>query len=87
MAQHQSARKSDLEKRLKILRSQVYGKQSYFVEPTKIESGAQVSSTAVSDLKYLSRDLWKILALSGLALGTEAVLFFLLQNQILKFYW
>lgn len=79
MAITESRKKSDLEKRLKILRQQISGKEKV--------SGIQyhVSSEKINtDITYLSNDLTKILILSSLAIGMQLILFFLLKNHILN---
>ncbi|MBI2196329.1 hypothetical protein HYU45_01825 [Candidatus Daviesbacteria bacterium] len=99
MAIQQTKRQSDLEKRLQLLRRQVYGKdiQSQRVK----ESKSQYSDTLTyqhteipvhrptdtlisSDLTYLHQDLLKIATLSSLAIGSQIILYFLLKNNILN---
>ena len=99
MAIQQTKKQSDLEKRLMLLRRQVYGK-----EPDKSDkirdhqqtgksenlafryTETQISSgTPISsDLAYLRHDLLKILIFSSFAIGAQIVLFFLLKNHILN---
>lgn len=91
MAIQQTKRQSDLEKRLKLLRHQVYGKEenkqssAYSLPSTKIEVAGSQKEISMSDIAYLNQDLFKILILSSLAIGTQIVLFFLMQNHILNF--
>ena len=86
MAIHQTKKQSDLEKRLKILRQQFYGKSSE-QKPiqseqlphryTNISTLPQASpSTAVlkNDISYLKGDLLKILTFSSIAIGAQIVL-------------
>ncbi len=96
----QSKKQSDLEKRLQLLRRQVYGRdiQSQRVKESKsqntltlrdsfnkIKHNSLSHSTASSnDLSYLHQDLLKILTFSSFAIGAQIVLFFLLKNHILK---
>lgn len=77
MALLQSKKHSDLEKRLKLLRQQVYGK----VEGA---NQTQVDYSASADINYLSSDLFKILTLSSLAIGIQVILFLLVRNHILN---
>lgn len=78
MAIQQSYKQSDLEKRLKLLRSQVYGKS----EAKQLSS--KTSTPLKSDTVYLYQDLLKIGLFSSAAIGIQIVLFFLIQNHILK---
>ena len=93
MAVHQSKHQSDLEKRLKILRQQFYGKEQvssskYYVlsENTK-ESVATLNTkyiTPNTDVTYLQGDLMKISILAGAALTLQIILYFLIKNNILN---
>ncbi len=85
MAIHQSMKQSDLEKRLKLLHNQVYGKErtsnikysvSSSIPPTK--------NIVISDAAYLHQDLLKILTLSSLAIASQITLLDLLQRHILN---
>ncbi len=86
----QTKRQSDLEKRLKLLRQQVYGKPEVKVE--KIGSvnsipatiNYQSVTTDSSDVAYLRQDLLKILLLSAAAFGTQFLLFGLTKNHVLN---
>lgn len=81
MAIHLTKKQSDLEKRLMLLHRQVYGKAE-----NKITSQPNnTSSTDVSNITYLYKDLLKIALLSSVAIGIQITLYFLLQNHILKF--
>lgn len=97
MAIQQTKKQSDLEKRLRLLRQQVYGKHveatttqttstpsSYNFQAKKTESRIdfQIAST---DINYLYQDLLKIFTLASLALAIQIVLFFLLKQSILNF--
>ncbi len=93
MAIQQTKRQSDLEKRLQILRRQIYGKSpeelkitqvNQKTNNTQIPSNPQSSESSRFDLAYLYKDLTKILVFSTLAIGGQIILFFLLQNHILK---
>lgn len=81
MAIHESKKQSDLEKRLQLLRHQVYGNSR---EYSLSEPKANQSTTINSDITYLHKDLLKIVLLSSLAIGAQIILYFLLQNHILK---
>ena len=87
MAIHESKKQSDLEKRLRLLHQQVYGKQAFRVQSSefrvkeKISTNYQLPTTNLStDITYLHQDLVKILTLSGLAIGIQVILFFLLKG-------
>ncbi len=69
---------TDLEKRLQIIRRQVYGKD----QQSNYSSSRQIDET--TDLAYFYQDLLKILTLSSLAISTQFVLFVLSQNHILN---
>jgi len=91
MAIQQTKRQSDLEKRLQLLRRQVYGKEEdkkssvYSLPSTEIaEVGSRKSEVGISDITYLHQDLLKILTLSSLAIGAQIIIFFLLKNHILN---
>jgi len=100
MAIQQTKRQSDLEKRLQILRRQVYGKSPERTTETKMSETpthrytdtlhrpTDAPTNRTTDLTYLNQDLLKILIFSSLAIGAQIVLFFLSKNQIinLKFF-
>ncbi len=64
MAIHEQKKHSDLEKRLQILRRQVYGKQEF-----KIQNAPQTASASYDDIAYLHKDFLKILLFSSIAIG------------------
>jgi len=70
MAIQQQKKQSDIEKRLELLRKQVYGKKEFSVK-------SAVTTNSSSDLTYLHKDLLKILVFSSLAIGIQLILFFL----------
>lgn len=94
MAIQQTKRQSDLEKRLQLLRHQVYGKDekvSYQASrplSNSENSIAQSPNSSIaetsSDLNYLHQDLLKILTLSSLAIGAQIILLLLLKNHVLN---
>ena len=93
MAITESRKKSDLEKRLKILRQQISGREKvseiqYQVSSQKLDTGKNSHNSNFlspgADLTYLSTDLTKILVLSTLAIGFQLILFFLLKNHIIN---
>lgn len=89
MAIHLDKKQSDLEKRLRLLRRQVYGKQlsaiSYQTSDENNKSGdRQLTTESYSDIFYLYQDLFKIIILSSIAIGTQIILFFLSRNHILN---
>ncbi|OGE33986.1 hypothetical protein A3C59_05440 [Candidatus Daviesbacteria bacterium RIFCSPHIGHO2_02_FULL_36_13] len=72
MSIQQTKKQSDLEKRLRIVRQQMYGKDSYSLNS---ESPITKSSTPLkSDTAYLYQDLLKISILSSLAIGSQILL-------------
>lgn len=84
MAIQQTKRQSDLEKRLQLLRKQVYGNEKFRVQNSefRVESKGTVNSS--NDLAYLGQDLLKILIFSSAAIGIQLVLFILLKTNTLK---
>ena len=66
-------KQSDLEKRLKILHRQVYGK-SFSVSETQNQRNAETPS---SDISYLYQDLMKIFIFASIACGIMIGLKFL----------
>lgn len=94
MAIQQTKKQSDLEKRLRLLRQQVYGKDqsstiSYQSSDKKQERSDDRRLTtesyfATSDVSYLYQDLLKILILSSLAIGAQVIIFILSKNHILN---
>ncbi len=96
MAIQQTKKQSDLEKRLRLLRQQVYGKEpdrklavksdkSNFQLPTSnLSSSTSHISPPTSDMTYLYQDLRKILVLSCLAIGIQVIIFALTKNHILN---
>lgn len=97
MAIQQTKKQSDLEKRLQLLRRQVYGKNqtpepalkkdrsdTLIYRPTDTPTQRSTDILTSSDLSYLRQDLLKIATFSTLAIGAQITLFFLLQNHILK---
>ncbi len=92
MAITESRKKSDLEKRLKILRRQISVREKvsdiqYSVSSQKIATDQIPQNSGNlpgTDLAYLSHDLTKILMLSSAAIGFQFILFFLLKNHLLN---
>jgi len=100
MSIHQTKQQSDLEKRLRLLRQQVYGrsanqyisksvsqKDSESDTPTHSlrEASRPTDTLILSDFTYLRHDLFKILFLSSVAIGAQIILFYLMQHNLLKF--
>ena len=96
MAIQQSKKQSDLEKRLQLLRKQVYGRESVASSKYHVARGERTlenthstnyqlpTTNSSSDLTYLHQDLLKIMTFSSLAIGVQLLLFFLLKNHILN---
>ncbi len=91
MAIQQSKKQSDLEKRLQLLRRQVYGKGEKIQNPefkipsqTNITAGYQLPAiNSSSDLTFLHQDLLKILLFASLAIGAETFFYLLVKNNVL----
>jgi hypothetical protein len=73
---------SDLEKRLKLLRTQVHGKEQFRFESNSTSSSP--ASDHLSDMVYLKNDLLKIGIFSTLALGFQIILFLFFKHSILN---
>ena len=86
MAIQTSYKQSELEKRVKILRQQTYGKRHIrYTKETNMQRPDQ-SITIHSENLYLRQDLLKISLLTALAFGIQITLFYLVQNNVLKIY-
>ena len=73
---------SDMEKRLKLLHMQLYGKSKE--QKLKVESS--LSQPPPTDLAFLKQDLLKILLLALLTMGAQLILYFSqLPNKIKLF--
>lgn len=79
----QTKKQDDLEKRLKILRSQVYGKPNLIFK-SSAENLSKISSSSTSDTSYLLQDLLKTFILAGAFLGIQIFIFILLQNNLIN---
>ncbi len=94
MAILETRHQTDLEKRLQLLRRQVYGKQEFRVKDKLTTNYPPANAThsvaggpttnLLSDLSYLHKDLLKILIFASVAIGAQAILFFLLKNHLLN---
>ena len=76
-------KQSDLEKRLRLLRQQVYGtdKKQAKSEDRQLTTD---SYSIISDTSYLYQDLLKIGMLATCAIGMQIILFILTKNHILN---
>jgi hypothetical protein len=98
MAINQTQKQSDLEKRLRILRQQVYGKQTNQqlselqerklpipkYQLAGLSDKHQSNISISSEITYIRQDLLKIFLLTSIALIAQFILFYLLQNHILS---
>lgn len=78
-------KQSDLEKRLKLLKTQLYGKpeKPVYQHPQSTISPNLIQS---SDTTFLKQDLVKIAILASLAIGVQLLLYFSqLQSKIKLF--
>ena len=92
MAIHQTKKQSDLEKKLRLLRQQVYGKER--VSNIKYQALREDKTAMIThntnyiipntDTTYLRQDLLKIFILAGSALGLQIILYILSKNHILN---
>lgn len=84
MAITEAKKQSDLEKRLKLLRQQVYGKSAEKLTYRHTDNPIASDSLKSTDITYLHQDLFKILTLSSLAIGVQLILFILMKNHVLN---
>lgn len=88
MAIHETQKQTDIERRLKLLRMQIYGKeresQKFVSSDSSDSSEAMTPLTPTSDITYLYHDLFKIGVLATFALGAQIILFYLLRNNLLR---
>ncbi len=81
------------EKRLKILRNQLFGKEPLTTEKVKVvpqvKAINQITNsanlTSNKESTYLRNDLLRIFLLTTLALSLEFILYFSLQNRLISF--
>ncbi len=94
MAIQRTRATSDLEKRLKVLNQQLYGKERSATNNQKTtthkmslkSNNAAILKTdsSISDITYLKHDLTKIAIFTALALGLQFSLFYALQHNLVK---
>lgn len=83
----QTKKQADIEKRLKILRKQVYSVRPVdSVADPSLPTSSHTSNSNYSqaDITYLRQDLIKIITFATVAFVIQIVLYFLLRNQILN---
>lgn len=81
MAINKSHQPSDLQKKLKLLEYQLYGKQEKLDNQTSNLQSQNLSSNvqqsiSTSDTAYLRQDLTKIAVLASLAVAAQIILYF-----------
>ncbi|MBI2600730.1 hypothetical protein HYW42_02145 [Candidatus Daviesbacteria bacterium] len=86
MAIQQTYKQSEIEKRLKILRRQVYGKSklSGIKYQTSGKTSTYRSNLSSADLSYIQKDLAKVGLLTFLAIGVQIALYMALKNNLVK---
>jgi len=98
MAIHQSKHTSDLDKRFRQLRTQLYGKQQssqgnsentkasvYSISSVATQGRSQESGTLLtSDMENLNKSLKKIAILSSLAIGSQLFLYFMITKEMIN---
>ncbi len=95
MAVIKSLKLTPTEKRLQILREQLYGKNpinNSYVKVTQITDSIKTKTEFVApfknyqtDISYLRSDLLKILVLASIAFAVQITLYISVNNGILKF--
>jgi len=98
MAIHESKHSSDLDKRFRQLRQQIYGKQSpsqpgpdstkssvYSISSVaeKIEDQAGTKTAVISDMQHLYSSVTQIALLTSIAIGAELLLYFMTKSKII----
>jgi hypothetical protein len=99
MAIQRTRKISDLEKRLKLLNQQLYGKKEERRSSSSKTSStlsnaptfslpavgvATISDRKFDDVTYLKKDLTRITILAGAALGVQFLLYYLIQNHLVN---
>lgn len=87
MAIEETYKRSEIEKRLKLLRNQVYGKSRYQVSKTLEQGNSGTSKTTSSisgEISYVYKDLMKVLIYSTIAIGVQIVLYIAIQQNVVK---
>lgn len=86
MAIHEVKKQTDIERRLKLLRQQVYGAEEKKLEVKSLNFVPTQSGylSIQAEVSYLYRDLLKIGIFASIALGTQIILFILFKNNILN---
>lgn len=100
MTYSRSQKTTDIERRLQILRNQLYGKEEVVLsEDRHVSIKSQTSSEfkftttqnqpnqalIKTEVFFLKQDLLKILLLAGLAIGAQIFLYISLNIKLLKF--
>lgn len=80
-----SIERMDIEKRLKLLRQQVYGKKEFRVQNSDFSEKDrnkkyETKTVNLSDITYLRQDLVRIIIFATLAFALQLILLYLLQN-------
>ncbi|MDO8619319.1 MAG: hypothetical protein Q7R49_05245 [Candidatus Daviesbacteria bacterium] len=98
MAIHESKRNSDLEKRFRQLRQQIYGQENpgaqtlhtpnqsvYSISSVALKPNSSAGqSYAISDMDNLYKSITKIALLSSIAIGAQFLLFLLTKNHVIN---
>lgn len=90
MSYSQSKNTSDVSKRLRILRAQLYGKDTdmsiHLPKQSLIFSNSPASSypQAGLDTSYIKRDLYKTFIIATLLVGVQVTVYLSLKNHLLK---
>ena len=72
MAIHETKKQTDIERRLRLLRAQVYGKTSQ----TQVAYSHASTIEHKSDISFLYKDLLRIGLFASVAIGAQVVIFF-----------
>lgn len=86
MAYSRSKKITDTDRRVQLLRNQLYGKeQSVTFSFTSQKEGQTKPETPKPESSYLRQELTKIFILAILAIGTEVALFIATNQGLIKF--
>lgn len=88
MTYSQSKKLTDTEKRLQVLKTQLFGKESNQIKvqtaPANIQTNSPSASYQPQDLSYLRKDLKKIALLAFVAIGAQLILYMQFTFKVLR---
>lgn len=82
MSYAQSNKTTDLERKLQLIKTQLYGKGDF---DKKYPPKEQVTTISGADTSYLRSDLYKTMFLASCILFVQILLFLLVNKNLIKF--